>query len=314
MLAGVWAVVAGLGLIAIVRVVAFDRVHVFMLADSYTLWLYLPAYGIAVSAICFRSRALVLAAGLLIAAQLVWVLPPVFRTVSIPAAARSAPRLRVVSANLNFQNRDYAPDLADFARDDADVIVLEEVTPDWWSAIEGSGLLTSHPHYAESLRWDSGGLAILSRLPLTDVVVHPDVGWPIITATVSVDHQAVHLEAVHLVAPLDTFDRNQRQQRTITGIIRGLARPRLIAGDFNASPYNRWYGQILGLGLREADEAVGRPWATTWPNGQHLLPSLRLDHFFVDPSLIPLHTAEGRGKGSDHRPIIVDLAVMPAKN
>jgi endonuclease/exonuclease/phosphatase (EEP) superfamily protein YafD len=114
---------------------------------------------------------------------------------------------------------------------------------------------------------------------------------------------------VHLVAPLETFDRNQRAQREITGIARRLARPRVVVGDFNASPYNRWFHELLDLGLRDAHESVGRPFATTWPNGQHLVPPLLLDHLFADPPIVPLRVREGRGEGSDHRPIVVDLAV-----
>jgi endonuclease/exonuclease/phosphatase (EEP) superfamily protein YafD len=311
MLVPVWAVVLGLAVVAVARVVAFDRTRVFMLADSYTLWIYLPAYAIAVSAVCFRSRALAFAAALLVVVQLTWVLPPAFRTVSIPAAAMRAPHLRVVSANLNFRNRDHAPLLAEVAREDADIIVLEEVTPVWWHAIETSGLLASYPDHVDSLRWDPGGMAVLSRLPLTDVVVDRADGWPVVTAAVVVHGETVHLAGMHVIAPLDTFARNQRQQRAVVAIVRKLARPRLVVGDLNSSPYNRWFEQIRDLGLREAHEAVGRSWATTWPNGQHFLPSLRLDHVFADPQLIPLRASEGRGKGSDHRPITVDLAVMP---
>jgi endonuclease/exonuclease/phosphatase (EEP) superfamily protein YafD len=115
---------------------------------------------------------------------------------------------------------------------------------------------------------------------------------------------------VHLVAPLETFSRNQEAQRAITAIARHLARPRVLVGDFNASPANRWFGQLLGLGLRDAHEAVGRPFATTWPNGRHLLPPLLLDHLFADPPIVPLRVREGRGVGSDHRPIVVDLALV----
>ena len=114
---------------------------------------------------------------------------------------------------------------------------------------------------------------------------------------------------MHLVAPLETFERNRRAQRSITGIARRLPRPRLVVGDFNASPYNRWFHQLLDLGLRDAHESVGRPLATTWPNGRHLVPPLALDHLFADPPLVALHVREGRGEGSDHRPIVVDLAV-----
>ena len=119
----------------------------------------------------------------------------------------------------------------------------------------------------------------------------------------------IHLAGVHPVAPLETFERNQRAQRAITAIARNMARPRVLVGDFNATPYNRWYQQLLDLGLRDAHESVGRPFATTWPNGQQRVPPLLLDHLFADPSVVPVAVREGRGTGSDHRPIIVDLAV-----
>jgi endonuclease/exonuclease/phosphatase (EEP) superfamily protein YafD len=261
----------------------------------------------------FRARLLTVAAATLVVLHLAWVLPPLFRTVGVPPAAAHAPHLRVVSANLNFDNGDHAPLLAELARDDADVVFLQEVTPAWWQAIEHSRLATAYPDHVEEPRDDPGGQAILSRRPLTDVVVDRAEGWPIITATLHIGGTAVHVADVHLVAPLGTFALNQLQQRAITRIVRALPHPRLVVGDFNASPYNRWYAQLRGLGLTEAHEAVGRSWATTWPNGQHHFPPLRLDHVFVDRPLVPLDAAEGRGYGSDHRPIVVDLAAVRAR-
>ena len=305
----VWVLVAMLLALAAAHVVAYDRARVVMLADSYTLWVFLPAYVVLVAALCFRTLSLALVAAVLVAAHLAWVVPTTLHTVTVTAAAREAPHLRVASANVRFDNTEHGPLLAELRRSRADIIVLEEVTPSWWSAIERSGLLATHPDTAKALRDDPGGMAILSRLPLDDVVIHRAGGWPIITATVHVAGRVLHLGGVHLVAPLETFARNQRAQHAITSIAASMPRPRLVIGDFNASPYNRWFDQILGLGLRDAHQAVGRPFATTWPNGMHHLPSLLLDHAFVDRSIVPLAVREGRGRGSDHRPIVVDLAV-----
>jgi endonuclease/exonuclease/phosphatase (EEP) superfamily protein YafD len=315
LLAPVWMVAGGLALVAAARIVDFDRVRMFMFLDAYTLWIYSPAYVIAIAAVCFRHRTLAVVAGAVVVLHLVWIVPPMFRTVSIPAAAQHSPHLRIVSANLEFDSAvsGRAARLRELAGYDADIIVLEEVTPEWWHEIQSSGLLATHPDHAEQLGDHAGGLAILSRIPLSDVVIHPVDDWPMITATVSIDGRVVHVAGVHIVAPIQTFGQNQSQQREITDIVRKLGRPRLVAGDFNASPYNRWYGQLLGLGLHEAHEAVGRSFATTWPNGTHLVPPLRLDHVFADLSIVPLSASEGRGTGSDHRPIIVNLAVLPSR-
>lgn len=299
-----------LGLV-IAHLVAYDRERIEMLLGAYTLWILLPAYLIAVAAWCFRAWPLAAAATLVVIAHLVWVVPPTFRTVPVSAAAAAAPHVRVASANLRYDNPEHAPLINELEAADADIIVLEEVTPAWWRAIARSELLSSHPVTVKALRDDPGGMAILSRHPLTDVDVKHAGGWPIITATAELGGRPVHLAGVHLVAPLETFQRNQRAQRAITAIARTLERPRVLVGDFNASPYNRWHQQLLDLGLRDAHEAVGRPFATTWPNGRHLLPPLLLDHLFADPPIVPVRVREGRGVGSDHRPIVVDLAITP---
>ncbi len=307
----IWAVVLVLLGLAAAHVLEFDHEHAFMLANAYTLWIYFPAYVIAVAAACFRAWRLAFVAALIVVAQLAWVLPPLFRTVPVSAAALRAPHARVVSANLRFDNTEHAPLLRELAGYHAEVIVLEEVTPAWWKAIQRSALPSSYPHVVRDVRDDPGGMAILSRHRLTHVVVRRADGWPIITATAVLGGRPIHLAGVHLIAPLETFARNQKAQREITAIARRLPRPRMLVGDFNASPYNRWYRQLLDLGVRDAHEAVGRSFATTWPNGRHLVPPLLLDHLLVDPPIVPLHVREGRGEGSDHRPIVVDLAIVP---
>lgn len=307
----IWVGVLALLMLAAAHAVAFDDGHAFMLANAYTLWVLLPAYPVVVAALLFRAWPLAVVAGMVVIAHLAWVVPPMFHSVPVNAAVAHAPRLRIASANLKFTNTDHAPTLAELERFDADVIVLEEVTSAWWQAIARSSLPSSHPEIARAVRDDPGGMVILSRLPLGRVRVRHAEGWPIITATVVVGGRRIHLAGVHVVAPLETFQANQRAQRQVTAIARRLPRPRVLAGDFNASPYNRWHEQILGLGLRDSHEAVGRPLATTWQNDRLPLPPLLLDHVYVDPPIVPIRAREGQAYGSDHRPIVVDLAVPP---
>ncbi len=152
LLVPVWIVVLGLLGFVIARVVAFDHDHLFYLADSYTLWILLPAYPITVSALCFRAWPLAVAAGVIVIAHLVWVIPPTFSTVPVTAAAEHAPHVRIASANVRYDNLDHKPLLAELNGTHADVIVMEEVTPAWWKAIVASGLLQSHPVVAKVVR------------------------------------------------------------------------------------------------------------------------------------------------------------------
>ena len=90
------------------------------------------------------------------------------------------------------------------------------------------------------------------------------------------------------------------------------AQPTVVLGDLNASPFGSAYEDLTGPGLRGAHEAVGRGLATTWPNGAALLPPLRLDHVLISPRLRVTSVREGRGAGSDHRPVIARLALAPS--
>ena len=80
-------------------------------------------------------------------------------------------------------------------------------------------------------------------------------------------------------------------------------------GDFNATLHAGGMRALRDAGLVDAHDALGRGLATTWPNGVFSAPPLHLDHVFVSEHLVPLEVSEGRGEGSDHRPVIVDVAV-----
>lgn len=310
LLVPVWLVVLGLLALVVARLLAFDARRVLTLVDAYTLWLYLPAYVVLAAAVCFRARALAMVAAAVVVAHLAWVVPPVLRTLEVPAAATHAPRFRVVTANVMFDNREHDALLSELADFDADVIVLEEVTPDWWRAVRRRGLLRSYPYAVAEPRDGADGMAILSNTRLRRVSMRSVGQRPVPTATIRVGGRSVHLVGVHVVAPVFGFPQYERERQAITELVRDLPRPRLVLGDFNASPYNSWYDELRSLDLREAHESVGDSFATTWPNGRRRLPPVRLDHVFTDPSLVALRVHDGRGHGSDHRPVVVDLAVL----
>jgi endonuclease/exonuclease/phosphatase (EEP) superfamily protein YafD len=61
--------------------------------------------------------------------------------------------------------------------------------------------------------------------------------------------------------------------------------------------------------MRSAHDDRGRGYATTWPNDKFWLPPIRIDQAFLSPDVACKRIVEGHGKGSDHRPIVVDLTV-----
>lgn len=88
--------------------------------------------------------------------------------------------------------------------------------------------------------------------------------------------------------------------------------PVIMLGDFNATPRSRAY-RLLTARMRDAQRAVGR--RRPMPTFPTRLPTLRLDHVFVSPSVQVLSAATLRTPlarlASDHLPLVVE-ACIPA--
>jgi len=70
-----WLIVAVLGLVALLRLVAWDSVQPLIVLNAITPIIYLPAWGVIVGALVARRWWLAAAAVVIIAAQLAFVLP-----------------------------------------------------------------------------------------------------------------------------------------------------------------------------------------------------------------------------------------------
>jgi endonuclease/exonuclease/phosphatase (EEP) superfamily protein YafD len=84
-----------------------------------------------------------------------------------------------------------------------------------------------------------------------------------------------------------------------------MPQPRIVMGDFNATPYSRV--------LRRFAEVTGMTLITnlpTWPAQGLELPQLSIDHMFIDPKLkIAEPAIAGLYAGSDHLPIAAKILV-----
>jgi endonuclease/exonuclease/phosphatase (EEP) superfamily protein YafD len=311
---GCWFGIAALAMCALARIFSYDHHRVFTLINANTFWLYLPAYVVAFGALWFQRWLLAACAIVIVVLHMVWVFPGFTRGRAVPASAAHAPHLHLITQNLRFDNG-HKDELARQLRSfDADVLLLQEVTPRWWDVLEANGVLAKYPARLRQLDQHANGLALLSRRPLLAKHIWDAGGAPMLSAIIETDRGALRLVDVHPQPPAFVFNDYRRMTSAITDILRDdlLASgvPTLVAGDFNSTPYNKWIHDILGLGLHSAHEDRGRPLATSWPNGLHKFPPLRLDHVMMTGTLVTLSVREGDGVGSDHRPVIADIAVL----
>lgn len=237
-------------------------------------------------------------------------------------APRGVPKVRVVAYNLNYGLAGDEATLAAIASTDADVIFLEETSPDWERAIRPA-LGRAWPHQAYLHAPAAGGMAVLSKRPLLAKEVLPNArGWfaamRVVTQTPIGPVQAL---VVHLHPPVTDegdwvrgyLSTSPRRRAELEAWLPSLdpAIPTLVAGDFNEGTRGEAMRLLEARGLRTVLPEF-HPSAKTWrwPVGPLLL-SAQLDHVAYDERLEPLDAqvlARGR---SDHLPVVAEFIRAP---
>jgi endonuclease/exonuclease/phosphatase (EEP) superfamily protein YafD len=234
--------------------------------------------------------------------------------------------ITVLSWNLEMDARP-GPAAADgIAAIDADVIALQELTPEYGSAIEADSTLTTrYPYRILEPEPGAFGLGILSKLPL--VVRDDDFTASILHAGLLLrDGRTVELFDVHARRPLyrnvgpipvalDTKDRDE-DVAVIAAALAGLDdhRSALVAGDLNGAWTEPGLEPLRGL-AQDAHELVGTGPGFTWRPGplEALgVGVLRIDHVLTGGWLRPLETSLHCPAVGDHCRLLVHLAASPS--
>lgn len=311
--AACWLVAVGYGVFIASRVYRPDSNIIFIWFNAYTFWLYLPVYPLVAFAGVFRRWFLLGALALVALFHLAWILPDYRPADGIPADARDAPTLRVMTTNVYFGSPGYAGIAAEILAEDPDIVLVQEFGPRVQLEFEQSGVQARYPYRQTGYENQFFGNAIYSKLPLTEPAVLRAGSRPLIRVTVEVGGTPVTLYNLHPTSPGlgdDVASDWNGDWRAIIELLREDPRKKVIAGDFNMNQHHRWYRELEGLGLISSHEERGRGNATTWPKGRKLRP-IRIDHVFHSPGIVTLSIHEGEGEGSDHRPVIADLAILP---
>ncbi len=296
-----------LSLIAL-RIVWHDGIWPLLLANLFTLYVFLPAYPVAVVAAARRRWALLAATALVCVWHLGWAVPPLLPRTPPPVQGET---LRVVSANLLMVHRNPHTLAAELEGVDADVMVLQEYSSRWDATAAQRGWFGLYPHHATVVRDDSFGCAIFSRVPLEDVGIVTMAGLPQLEATLDLHGEAVDLLNVHTLPPRVASyvaGHHEGTEAILTWVDARGDRPFVVTGDFNSTPYSR-FAAAMDDRADDAWDLAGRGYGHTAPNGLFPLPPIRLDHVYLSRSLTVTSAEMGIGEGSDHRPLIVEVGL-----
>lgn len=216
-------------------------------------------------------------------------------------------RLRVLMANVCVDNPDRARVAEFIRRERPDVVGLVEVNTSWLEGLDA--VRREFPHRLE-LPIGTRGLSLWFRHPPISVdppeVLTTDAN-PVLHAVVILAGRPRHIWLMHPPNPLTPRGRAHSNAElaalaTRIGLIGGS---RLVVGDMNrtdGSPYFRDF--VRESGLRDSRLGFGRQ--PSWPVWSPY--RIAIDHAFLSSDLAVVDRRLGPDIGSDHRPLILDVA------
>lgn len=240
--------------------------------------------------------------------------------IGVPTASSAdTPNLRMVSANLLFDNATPERFSQIMAELSPDVIVVQEARYDWPDVLKAA--LPDFPNQVgqEVLTWN--GNLVLSRYPMRAALVAdmpPSGNWlggaRALRVEVDVPDRArpLIIYAIHSPTPRSAAAWEARNRYLDVLAERIAAEPQgtevVLAGDWNTPVWSPTYGRTLELSGLEATER------SAWPSASRLFASFGgvnigtpIDHVAVSRGIGVADFFTGPAFGSDHLPVVADL-------
>jgi endonuclease/exonuclease/phosphatase (EEP) superfamily protein YafD len=317
---------AAVGSIAIVQaVLALFRPEAGLLGVIQILSPHLALTGLALwpLALIKGSRRLRLALLVLTAVSLVrfggdWLSMPLRQAVN-------GEPLTVTTWNLEVGSRSTAQTLEALRSFRADIVLIQELTPDVAQAIESEATLVGrYPSRALDPAGPGIGQGVLSRYPIR--AAQSSINPVVQTMVVEVEGRDVRLVNAHpergelrrLILGVPTvFDPDDRHEDLdgIRSIVEGslaAGETLILGGDFNTTPPEPAYGRLTE-GLRDVHAEIGLGTGWTWRPSrlEHFgIGLIRLDMVLVGPGVEPMSIDVSCVASGDHCPVTVRLALV----
>jgi endonuclease/exonuclease/phosphatase (EEP) superfamily protein YafD len=227
-------------------------------------------------------------------------------TLAAPSSDPAGPRLRVLVVNLQYGNAEHAKVGRLVRAVDPDLVALTELTPAWSEGLDEA--LAPFPHRVLAPEEGAYGVGLYSRLPLSGARIEhvPSDGPPSATGVVLVHGRALDVVVTHVHTPF-AGTIHARQLEALAERRARLGDRLAICGDFNAVP---WSEPVRELSEQADLGSVHGRFGSdgSWPSSSPL--RLPIDNCLVSDGVAVVDASVGPDIGSDHRPLIVDLALV----
>ena len=214
-------------------------------------------------------------------------------------------QLNVLTDNQQFdQVRD------EINRLDPDVVVMEEVTPEWYRAL--APVRERYPYVVETLDRTSLGVMIMSRLPLeeTELIDFNDGRLPSLVTELQAEGKPITLIATHPLSPRNKtkFRLRNKQLYAIARAFHERNDPLIMVGDLNITSFSPVFKKFIEqIDLYDSRKGFGvQP---SWPGHTWLIARITLDHCLLSDDLQVKQRKLGNYVGSDHLPVYVEIGI-----
>lgn len=236
--------------------------------------------------------------------------PWYFPTPASPQASTTS--LRLLLSNVKVQNQQYDRAIALVREIQPDIAVFQEVNQAWLDQLDT--LQNILPYKVVDPEASRFGNVIYSALPLHQARSRRFAQEKFPSLLVEIrptDRQPLAMIATHPSPPLQPADfvtRNQQLMAMAT-YIQSVQQPKIVIGDLNTTMWSPNYQKFMQqAGLRNSRLGFGI--LPTWHAHLPLL-KIPIDHCLVSPEITVIQTQTGKNIGSDHLPLIIDIA-LPA--
>lgn len=223
--------------------------------------------------------------------------------------------VRLMSANLHEGMADPDP-LVRSAREQADVVAFQELTPQEADRLSRAGLDATFPYRWLEARDGPGGVGMWSRFPIETPRRIGGYTFAFLTAHIRV--AGVSIDPTVVVAhvagpwplPIDDWRRDlNRLPVTLSEVgEQAGAGSVIVATDLNSTTDMRPFRALLGNGYRDAAEQSGAGIKPTFPADSRLPPWVVIDHILTrNCTATSLRTL--KIPGSDHRGLVATISI-----
>lgn len=294
-----------LGLVAVLAGTLLGKLH--PLIDLFAHFLLPAIVGALIfallAAFAGRHTTMLIFVGLaVVSTALAW--PSIQQPATVAA---SGPRFTLMTFNVYYNNRQLQR-VADLVRETKpDIVVLLEIVPRIRTALDA--VADQYPYRVECWQEQWGDALVLSRFPLTDIrgtLPEPKFRRPMGAVEIAIEGRKLTLFPTHLTLPYPLNGRG-RQTGEIDEIISAIATvkgPRILAGDFNASP---WATTMVRTRTK-LDMTLLTGASGTWPKFLPRALGIPIDHILATPELALQSRKLFTVSGSDHRAVLADIA------